>query len=280
VNDEKRGYKKHAIVDVLKGKTEYWLKSIKDEALRERVSKTYMITGGAIASMLAGDKPNDYDYYFTHEDVVAQLTEYYTKLADKKKFKDGDEYFPLVITPNAISLSSDVQLITRFVGGVNDIHKNFDFAHCINYYTPSTGLVLNQLALECILAKELKYVGSLYPVSSIFRMRKFIQRGWQISAAEMLKIAFDVSKLNLSDAHVLQEQMIGVDVAYFHEVVNLLKADDRGQVERAQLFTLLDKVFEGETIQLDAGNAHRIRTPSLGNMPPVTGDTTMGIPYR
>jgi hypothetical protein len=140
-----------------------------------------------------------------------------------------------------------VQIVLRFVGPAEEIHKNYDFVHATNYYTAKTGLVLHQAALESILARELKYVGSLYPVCSIFRIKKFINRGWTITAGETLKILFDVHKLDLYNIDVLQDQLTGVDTTYFQALIDRLKASDRqGQpIERNYVFELINEIFDG-----------------------------------
>ena len=92
--------------------------------------------------------------------------------------------------------------------------------------------------------KELRYNGSLYPVAAMFRMRKFIQRGWKINVGQMFKIAYDISNLDLNDISVLREQLTGVDVAYFMEVLSKLTRTE--DVDRTYLFSVLNEIFEGE----------------------------------
>jgi hypothetical protein len=46
-------------------------------------------------------------------------------------------------------------------------------------------------------------------------MKNAIQRGWTVNAGEILKMLFQVSELDLKNIEVLEEQLIGVDVAYF-----------------------------------------------------------------
>jgi hypothetical protein len=146
------------------------------------------------------------------------------------------------MTTNAITLTDQIQIVLRFVGPANEIHKNYDFVHTTNYFTESEGAILNQPALESILARELKYVGSLYPICSVFRIKKFIQRGWTITAGEMLKIAWDISKLNLNDREVLQDQLTGVDAAYFNQLISMLKEGE--EIDRTYLFELVNRVFD------------------------------------
>ena len=98
--------------------------------------------------------------------------------------------------------------------------------------------------MEATLTKELKYVGSRYPICSLFRLKKFIRRGWTITAGETLKIAWDINKLNLMDREILYDQLCGVDAAYFHEIIAALKGV--GDIERTYLFELINRVFDGE----------------------------------
>jgi hypothetical protein len=166
--------------------------------------------------------------------------------ANNKKPGKEDCYMPAVVTDNALSLTNGIQIINRFWGSPEEIHKNFDFVHVTSYWTYKTGLVTPAEALECILTKELRYRGSLYPLSSIIRIRKFLQRGYTINAGEIVKMALQVSKLNLENIEVLTEQLIGVDSAYFMMFISRLKEEQekRGSLSMTYVFELLDEVFK------------------------------------
>jgi hypothetical protein len=114
----------------------------------------------------------------------------------KKELIEGKKYQVAFFSQNAISLTEDLQIVLRFSGNVTQIHKTFDFVHATNYFTFEEGLVTNVAALESILTKSLRYQGSLYPLTSVIRMKKFIQRGWTVNAGEILKMLFQVSELN------------------------------------------------------------------------------------
>lgn len=157
--------------------------------------------------------------------------------------KDSPQYLPIYFSPNAIALSNKIQIVTRFHGNNEEIHKTFDFIHATNYFTFEDGLVTNKEALESIITKQLKYQGSLYPLTSIIRMKKFIKRGWNINAGEILKIMFQISELNLHDFNVLEEQLIGVDVAYFGMLISILREIDANKLTSPYLNTIIDKVF-------------------------------------
>lgn len=299
----KRGFKTKTIESTIREKIKGWLASIEDIELRDEIKNHYIVTGGAITSMLQGDLPNDYDIYLDDTVVAARLANYYisrlpemdnektcipiveippqggrvsiriksagiagedidqseydyfesypnagaavAKYLDGAMQKNTGKYKALAITTNAITLTDQIQIVLRFVGPANEIHKNYDFVHTTNYFTEAEGVVLNQPALESILARELRYVGSLYPVCSLFRIKKFIRRGWTITAGEMLKIAWDISKLDLSNVATLQDQLTGVDAAYFNQIISLIKEEGK-PIDRTYLFELVNRVFDEE----------------------------------
>lgn len=45
------------------------------------------------------------------------------------------QYRPVFLSSNAITLSNKVQIVLRFYGEPEEIHGNYDFARCMNYWT-------------------------------------------------------------------------------------------------------------------------------------------------
>ena len=153
-------------------------------------------------------------------------------------------YRPVFMSTNAITLSHRVQIVIRFYGEPDAIHENYDYVHCTNYWTSWDGaLTLRQPALESLLSKELRYVGSKYPVCSVIRLRKFIKRGWTINAGQILKAVMQISELDLTDPKVLEDQLTGVDSAYFMELMTKLREKDPEKVNAAYLVEIIDRMF-------------------------------------
>lgn len=303
---------------VLRKKVGEWIASIEDQKLRDLVLENTIVTGGAIASMLLGEKVNDYDIYFKTKECTLAVAQYYLKkfkpnlkkgtkslmtvqdndgrikiiiksegIASEEGSKKAYEYFegspdqnagdfvgevmqdpgdieeiyeetkelaksvedlpkyrPVFISTNAITLSNQIQIVLRFYGEPEEIHENYDFIHCTNYWTAKNSeLFLNQPALESLLARELRYSGSLYPLASMIRMRKFIQRKWSINAGQILKMALQISDLDLRDIAVLEEQLTGVDVAYFLQLIEILKGVDKTKLDYAYIVEIIDRMF-------------------------------------
>lgn len=161
---------------------------------------------------------------------------------------DKKKYTPVFLSSNAITLANKIQLIIRFYGVPEEIHNNYDFVHCTNYWlSENKKIFLNQPALESILSKNLYYIGSLYPVCSIIRTRKFIKRGWHINAGQYVKMCFQVSLLNLENISVLEDQLTGVDASYFHFIIEWFKKkkieDETFEITTPYLISVIDRIF-------------------------------------
>lgn len=174
------------------------------------------------------------------ENVAKDATE--TAEADDEKGKE--KYRPKFLTSNAITLSHRVQVVIRFTGDVPTIHSNYDFIHCMCAWQSWDGeLVIPQEAAMSMLARHLTYRGSKYPLCSFIRTRKFIARGWTIDAGQYVKMAWDLHQLDLSNPKVLEDQMVGVDAAYFYQVLRLLRERGGEKIDGAYLIQVIDRVF-------------------------------------
>lgn len=302
MNDIKYGRKRKGIIQDIDAKMAAWLATIEDEQVAKAIRKDTILTGGCIASMLLGEKVNDYDIYFRTKETALLVANYYTARFSKangdyspvvllKKIKncknveeervviyiqsDGvaseegaelqepetlqasfimksenqkegekPKYRPVFLSANAITLSDDVQLIIRFYGEPDQIHDNFDFAHAMSYYDyGKRDLVLPALALECLLSRTLIYKGSLYPICSIFRLKKFLERGWRVTAGEQLKIMWQISELNLGDMSVLTEQLTGCDITFMYQLIIALQDVDPDKINSTYVSTIIDRIF-------------------------------------
>lgn len=170
---------------------------------------------------------------------------------DSQEFDDEEEgkYEVKFISANAITLSDKIQLVVRFFGEAEEIHKNFDFVHATGVWDSETNkLTTSTEQLESLINKSLIYKGSLYPLASIFRARKFIYRGWRIDAGQYLKMAFQLNELDLLDPYTLEEQLTGVDLLYFWQIISDLKykqlKDENFKPTTEYFIKIIERVFE------------------------------------
>lgn len=226
-----------------------------DDSAADRVR--IVIKSAGIASEDGTDEPYRYFEGRPAEEADAYVGEIMTDPGDiEDRYGEMEEgalgtkddgkpqYRPVFMSTNAITLSHRVQIILRFFGEPNVIHENFDFAHCTNYWKSwDDELVLRPAALEALLSRELRYVGSKYPVCSLIRLRKFIARGWVVNAGQILKMVMQVNELDLKNVQVLQDQLTGVDAAYFFQLMTQIKEKDPEKVNAAYLVEIIDRMF-------------------------------------
>ncbi len=226
--------------------------SVEDKAGRIRI----VVKSAGVASESGTEKPYEYFEAQPEGEGSAYLAEVMSNPGaiqeaydDTEKLTLSDEdsgpqYRPVFVSTNAVTLSQRLQIIVRFYGEPDAIHENYDFAHCTCYWSSwDSNLVLRQPALEALLAKELRYVGSKYPICSIIRLRKFLSRGWTVNAGQILKMVMQAAEFDLKSIEVLQDQLTGVDAAYFCQLLDKLKEKDAEKVNTAYLVEIIDRMF-------------------------------------
>lgn len=182
-----------------------------------------------------------YNFASTEEEIDEALDE-------ESESEDKEKYRPRFITSNAITLTDKVQIVIRFYGEVEEIHKNYDFAHCTCAWSSwNNELFLPEKALECIINKELYYIGSKYPLCSIIRTRKYLERGYHINAGQYVKMCMQLNELDLKDVKVLEDQLTGVDTTYFMMMIDALQShmESTGEktVDTTYAMNLINKLF-------------------------------------
>lgn len=264
--------KPHVIKETLRTVITAWRLSLPENLRTTKV----IITGGAIGSLLTGSKANDYDIYFTDKDAATAIAKHYVGnkgaverqtvqtlygteddvltivipskgqwVAPNRVLDNPEVYEPRFISRNAITLNNDIQLITRFIGTPEYIHKHFDFRHATNYYCYETNtLHLKVEALTDLMNKTLHYQGSLYPLASLFRLKKFLLREWRCTAGEIIKIAHQCSKIEWDNTCMMTEQLTGVDLAYMESLqVALAQMTPEKRLDSYYVMEVIDRIF-------------------------------------
>lgn len=216
-----------------------YLEEMTDTQGRQRVRMVVRSSG------VVGTEDTSGSYrYFESETETPEAGDFMdATYAEGESKLEKKDYDPIFLSSNAITLKGGIQVIIRFHGGPEAIHENFDFIHCMNYWTPEDGVVVNDESLLSLMSKTLVYRGSLYPVCSVFRAKKFIQRGWSINAGQYLKMCLQISHLDLTNYVILEEQLTGVDVAYFSEVLSKARVEGKDTIETAYLVEIINRMF-------------------------------------
>jgi|688.fasta_scaffold455552_2 hypothetical protein len=170
-------------IDVVKGKIQDFLRSVKMPTELIQILKNGILTGGASASLFHGDSPKDWDIYLTSQSDVDSLnkvvTETETVLAMIEDINPKYGVDTLVegklITPRAITFKNGIQVITMARA---DARETFDFVHCMPYYNIKETLYhISRRQYESIKTKQLIH-NPKSPQPATYRRQKFLNRGW------------------------------------------------------------------------------------------------------
>ena len=99
-----------------------------------------ILSGGAIASLLQGQQPKDWDFYFTDYNMMDRMAnhlksqrEYIADVDPKYLEVLGDN--GKMITANAITMKDTSSFITLVAGTAEQIKASFDYVHCTPHYS-------------------------------------------------------------------------------------------------------------------------------------------------
>ena len=175
-----------------------------------------ILAGGAITSLFTNKEINDFDIYFTskeglssvfgqifcvvEEDFIA-LYDLITKFATKRSM--------LCVT----RAQQKVQLIHyKIHENVQSIFDSFDFEHVMGAFDFATEeFVLHENFLKANSQRLMQFnPGTDFPITSMMRVQKYKERGYTISKAQMLRIAFTIADRKYDSWEKVKSEVSGL----------------------------------------------------------------------
>jgi len=151
-------------------------------------SEYFYISGGAIASMLHGEAPKDFDVYCRDQKAGDAVRELLT-LQYTPEIKNVDEKYRKVdcwkvpgkmVTEKSITMINNMSFIVMNYGEPSEIKATFDFLHCTPHYDIADDkLYISRAQYDSIKSKTLVVNNPDKVV--MHRIEKFITRGWDTS---------------------------------------------------------------------------------------------------
>ena len=154
--------------------------------IRQPWAKSYLpwdsmyLTGGAIASLLQGETPKDWDFYFDNQAAMEGVQSHLLKF--ESNIKDVDPKYAEVygangkmVTSQAITMDEGSSFITMMVDPPEKLKKSFDFVHCMPHYRDGK-LYISYDQFRYAINKQLKENNPLNVKE--WRVQKFLQRGY------------------------------------------------------------------------------------------------------
>lgn len=212
-----------------------------------------IIAGGAIRAVFANEKISDYDIYFSSRKDLNEFKEVMKKKIEDKEFKKvfvtetATTYKYLYDRPKVI-----IQLITldHLFKSANEIIKEFDFTVCMGAYDiTNDDFVLHENFLEHLSRKELHYnINCKYPIGAINRVKKYMNKGYNISGIEIVKIALAINNLKMNDYRALKEQLMGIDTMFLKDLTDVMMSPEyeNKKYEFGEFINFMDTFYDNK----------------------------------
>jgi len=178
------------------------------------------VAGGCIRSLFSGEKVNDVDVFFRSKEDFDDFTVF--EREDSPSFSITDTAWTYITDSNF-----SVQLICAEFGTPKEVIDKFDFTCCMAAWSPTEGFTFGENFLKHTSQRRLVYnVASGYPICSLWRARKFIERGWKLSAIDCIKLALRINHLEMSNRKELKRQLLGIDTLFLKSLTDALAKNE------------------------------------------------------
>jgi hypothetical protein len=222
---------------------EYLLRgSISKAVWAELKDSQAYIAGGAMTSIFSGNKINDIDIYFSDVAGKDKTCDYFLKLKGSvlsfetvkaKTFKYKNQIYQLIVHPDLI------------VPTPQALFDFYDFTICMGAYN-FRKFVLHENFFQHLSQRRLIFNHKTkYPICSLMRVRKFLERGYKISYTELIKIALSVHGLNLDSLSVLKDQLEGIDALFLKPLIDKLQDRLEEKYDLGLFLQLIEETFQG-----------------------------------
>lgn len=205
----------------------------------ENIEKNFYIAGGALTSVFS-DKPiNDLDIYFYKE-------EDYEKLKKKIEFNKKTRYATDLADSYEIK-GVKIQLIKKIFGTPKEIFKYYDFTVCMCAYDFKTNqIIMDEDFLYDLAQKQLCFnENTMYPICSLWRIKKYLNRGYSISATNIIKLALTLNNLNINTFEDLKDQLQGIDTYLLKDLTDKMIGEEGSKkYEFREFLAYLDDYIE------------------------------------
>lgn len=190
-------------------------------------SRRAFIAGGALTSALTDKKINDFDVYFRTQAECDSAINYFNLRGRCVATTDNAITYEL---PSTIEDTVTIQLIRAehlINQCVYDTIRNFDFTiNMAAYDMLSDNIIAHVDFYKHNMQRKLVFNDdTLYPIISMHRAIKYINRGYTLSGHEQVKIALAINNLKMKDYTDLKKQLLGIDTSHFIDLTTKLMAN-------------------------------------------------------
>lgn len=214
-----------------------------DDFIEEEKDLNFFVAGGSILSSVTYKEINDYDlYFYTEEDFKL-----FKKIIDRYASVTGETDRAITYVRDGVTFQA-----TKVFGTPEEIFDKFDYNVCM-VALPITiqvdgdiivkDFIFDKNFIRGVLSRELIFnPKTLYPLNSLFRLRKYIAKGYRINNKEFFKIACAVNKLKIETIEDFQNQCFGMSGEIMDEISKYIDDNYRDKTKVIDIIEFVEEL--------------------------------------
>ena len=163
-----------------------------------------VLAGGAITSIFTSKEVNDWDIYFTSKESLSQVFAQAFGVSEDEFLSPYDLIVKFATKRSMLCVDKYGQQKLQFIhykihDSVESIFQSFDFEHVMGAFDfAREEFVLHENFMKANAQRLMQFNPATdFPITSMMRVQKYKERGYTISKAQMLRVAYNIATENI-----------------------------------------------------------------------------------
>lgn len=176
-----------------------------------------ILAGGAITSLFTNSQVNDLDIYFTSKEGLSQVFANVYAVSEDEYLNEFDMIVKFATERSMLCIDKynqqKVQLIHyKIHENAQSVFDSFDFENVMGAFDFATEeFVLHENFLKANAQRSIQFNPATdFPITSLMRTSKYRERGYSISKAQMLRVAFTIANKEYDSWEKVKSEVSGL----------------------------------------------------------------------
>lgn len=176
-----------------------------------------ILAGGAITSLFSGAEVNDYDIYCTDKEGLSRLITQVFGVSVEDHISSFELIAKFATDRSMLCIDKYSKNKLQFIHykvfkDAHDIFNSFDFEHVMGAFDFATEeFVFHENFFKSLAQRNIVFNPNTdFPIVSMLRTNKYRERGYKISKAQMLRVAFTIASRNYDSWEKVKSECAGM----------------------------------------------------------------------
>ena len=176
-----------------------------------------ILAGGAITSIFSGAEVNDWDLYVTDKEGLSRLVTQVFGVSEEDHIAPFDLIVKFATNRSMLCIDKYSKNKLQFIHykifkDAQDIFNSFDFEHVMGAFDFATEeFVFHDNFFKSLAQRNIVFNPNTdFPIVSMLRTSKYRERGFKISKAQMLRVAFTIASRDYDSWEKVKSECAGM----------------------------------------------------------------------